>query len=214
MIPYPIEKRVAKIKEKYPSALVFSMDSVIGDDFYLLLARPLNMEEVQQAMQIAERDLDSAQEWVTDLCLDSVWSYGLETILDDWGELPFTLSKQVFDSVMEKCSMVELEPLQIELNSFRESSESLFYVGARFIMSAIKQYSLSDVKKLTRTEFAELIVMSEGILGTPFEIVDPESQNSEEEDNQKLLKGIEKTAKENSKYLDFGDENEQLNKHM
>jgi hypothetical protein len=81
-------------------------------------------------------------------------------------------------------------------------------------MKAFNQYNLQQIKELTRTQFAELIIMAELVHQVPFEIQDPNATPTEDTQNDKMLRKIGETAKENSKIFDFGAENEQLQKEM
>ncbi len=219
MIPYPLEVRVAEVKNDFPSAIFFDLKDLGGDDLYVI-CRPLSMIEVENAMLIQSRNEQSAIEWVYQKSF--VCGFCIQTKTDiHIDEMPIGAPNQLFTLVMEASQLMDPADFLEELEQFRMLSQSLFYGGMAFIMTAFPQYTPKSVKDLTRTEFAELIMLAELKNQVPFELIDPNA-NNEDVENNRLLQKIGRQAKENDtlrspkdkSYLDFGKENEELKKMM
>lgn len=215
MLPLEVEKKVLEIKNNFPSAFLCSVESDMDgyEDVLYVVARPLSLSELSTLSEISQRDKSNGLELIIQTCVKLVFSLARDEEVE-LRELPLGSAEKIATEVFESAGIHTVEPFIEDLNAFRALGTTLMYEGARYIMKAFPQYTLRDVKNLTRTEFAELIMLAERIHGSEFQIEDPRSMRTEEDQNNRQLQAIHKEAKTNSKLFDFGEENRQLAEHM
>jgi len=215
VLPIEVEKALFNVKKEYLNALLVTVLDEIdeNEDVLYAVARPLSVNELNIITQVMGRDNSAGMELILINSIKFIFSLTREEEIS-LSDLPFGSAQKLAEDIYQLVGLESVSILINELAEFRQVSSTVMYAGARFIMKAFSQYSLKDIKNLTRTEFAELIMLAEGIHGTEFLIQDPASMKSEEQLNQKELQAIHKEARTNSKLFDFGEENQKLAEHM
>lgn len=204
MYPIPVEKRIALLKETYPEVIVYEAKDITNNPRTLYVcSRVLTFSEFNHLQALSARDEEAAEEYTFNTCYDSTYDPDSNSFIKK-SELPGAISKQVVQFIIEGSGFSNPESLIYSISDFRGLLPLVEMQCMCFIMRAFPNYKLKDLKQLTLNEIAELIVMSEYLNNTEFQISTGEERTQEDE-NRILHDKIHQEAKTNSKYLSFNE---------
>jgi hypothetical protein len=202
--PIPVEKRIALLKETYPEVIIYeTRDLGKSSKPLYVCARVLTFSEFNHLQPLYVRDQQAAEEYVFDSCYDSTYSTEHKKFIKKL-DLPGAIPKQVVQFIVEGSGFSDPESLLYSISDFRGMLPLVEMQSMCFIMKAFPNYKLRDLKQLTLNEIAELIVMSEYLLNTEFQI-STGNEKGEEQENKELHDKIHREAKMHDKYLSFDD---------
>jgi hypothetical protein len=218
MIPGPLERKVPKYKQKYADVFYLAGPELGGDGEIHILCRPLSLSEATYFQEVSTRDPECARDFVIKISFLAAYKDSVKEFID-LEDLPLGLFDDIADIVLEGSGFGSPDHLIQHINYYRSLVSQPTFQAVAFICKAFNGYTPREVESMSLHELAKNITLAELIHQTPFNIMTQEQiaqANAQQESD--VMNKIKKEAKQNDKinrrFINFGQDNAELNRSL